>query len=234
MLTQWINPKYLDENEIAKIKADFLKSNPYPNFALPNFFNQNRLLKVKNEILKEKYEKIEKDLFSLSHTKDLALSGSHSVKEFYQLLSSKEFSSLMKKLTGEKLSLKIDMQSHSMVQGDYLLFHDDVVEGRSIAYIAYLTDLISKDGGALRLYDVKNPLNPIELIHPTYNSFACFKVSSKSLHDVEEIKSNKQRLTIGGWFYGNPSASSRRETFSQKVSSKKEASHSLSPQITLK
>ena len=95
------------------------------------------------------------------------------------------------------------MQSHIMVQGDYLLFHDDVVEGRSIAYIVYLTDLSPKDGGALRLYDIKKPLNPAKHIYPKFNTFACFKVSSKSLHDVEEIKSKKQRLTIGGWFYGN-------------------------------
>ena len=203
MLTVWLNPKYLNEKEIAKIRNNFLKSKPYPNFALPDFFNKNRLLELKKGILKEKYEKIEKDLFSLSHTKDLASSSNHSVREFYHLLSSKEFVSLMEKLTGEKLSLKIDMQSHSMAQGDYLLFHDDVVERRKIAYIAYLTDLKSKDGGALRLYDVKNPLNPIKLIHPTYNSFACFKVSNKSLHDVEEVKSDRQRLTIGGWFYGN-------------------------------
>ena len=109
----------------------------------------------------------------------------------------------MEKLTNQKLSQKIDMQSHRMAQGDYLLFHDDVVEGRSTAYIAYLNDLRQEDGGALRLYGIKKPLNSVKQIHPKFNSFACFKVSGKSLHDVEEIKSKKQRLTIGGWFYGN-------------------------------
>ena len=208
MINNWINKKYLNYKEINKIRNNFLKSNPYPNFVLTDFFNENKMINLKKEILKERFEKIDKDLFSLSHTKDLVSSGSDLIKEFYSLLSSKEFISLMEKLTGKKLSQKIDMQSHSMVQGDYLLFHDDVVEGRRIAYVVYLSDLKQEDGGRLQLYDIKHPISPIKQINPTFNAFACFKVSGKSLHDVEEIKTKKQRLTIGGWFYGNnPSAS---------------------------
>ena len=201
MLNEWINEKHL--NNINKARAGFLKSKPYPHFVLNDFFNKTKLLKLKNELSKEKYGKIEKDLFSLSHTKDLVSSKNNSIKEFYELLSSDEFISLMQKLTNEKLSKKIDMQSHVMIQGNYLLFHDDVVESRNTAYIVYLTSLNPKDGGALRLYDIKSPLNPARKIYPKFNSFACFKVSTKSLHDVEEVKSKKKRLTIGGWFYGN-------------------------------
>ena len=202
MLNKWINGKYLDKNKISEIRASFLKSKPYPNFVLDDFFNKSKLLKLKKELEKEKYEKIEKDLFSLSHTKDLESSKSSLIKEFYELLSSNEFISLMEKLTNERLSEKIDMQSHIMSQGDYLLFHDDELEGRAIAYIVYLAGLSPKDGGALRLYDIKSPLNPARKIYPKFSSFACFKVSARSLHDVEEVKSKKQRLTIGGWFYG--------------------------------
>lgn len=201
MLKHWLNRNYLNEAEINKIRNDFLKSRPYPYLHLPDFFNKNKLIKLRNEVLKEKYELVDKDLFTLSHTSDLFSTDNQIIKEFYELLSSNEFVSLMEKLTGEKLSNKIDMQSHKMLQGNYLLFHDDVVEGRSIAYIVYLTDLNEDDGGALRLYDIRKPLNPIKKIYPKFNSFACFKVSGKSLHDVEEVKSKKQRLTIGGWFY---------------------------------
>ena len=203
MPAEWINSKFLNEKNIKKINKDFLKAKPYPNFALSDFFNKNKLSELKNAVLKEKYEKAEKDLFSLSHTKDLSYSENSVIKEFYHFLSSKKLISLMEKLTSQKLSQKIDIQSHKMIQGDYLLFHDDVVEGRSIAYIVYLADLKSNDGGALRLYNIKNPIKPTKKIMPKFNSFACFKVSSKSLHDVEEIKSNKKRITIGGWFYGD-------------------------------
>ena len=202
MLNEWINPIYSDKKRINEIKNNFKASKPYPNFALSAFFNSSRLLKLRNEIIQEKFEKIEKDLFSLSHTKDLASSENKAIRDFHSFLSSKEFVLFMENLTGEKLSCRIDMQSHIMEQGDYLLFHDDVVEGRSIAYIIYLETLNTRDGGKLRLYDVKKPLHPVKEIVPTFNTFACFKVSSKSLHDVEEVKSKKQRLTIGGWFYG--------------------------------
>ena len=203
MLLEWINKKYLNERKISEINKLFLKSKPYPNFALADFFNENKLLKIKKAVLKEKFERIEKDLFSLSHTKDLISSRNKTINEFYKFLSSQEFIDLMKKLTSEKLSLKIDIQSHIMEQGDYLLFHDDKLEGRKIAYIVYLSKLGAKDGGRLQLYVIKNPIKPIKSIKPIFNSFACFKVSRKSLHTVEEIMSEKKRLTIGGWFYGN-------------------------------
>ena len=70
MLKKWINPKYLNEKEISGIRNKFFKSKPYPNFNLPDFFNKNNLKKLRNEVTKEKYEIVDKDLFTLSHTKD--------------------------------------------------------------------------------------------------------------------------------------------------------------------
>lgn len=200
---QWLNPNYLSNKEISKIRNNFLKSKPYLNFALNDFFNKNKLLNLRKEILKEKFQKQDKDLFSFSNTKELKFSNNMLVREFYDFLSSSEFLGLMSKLTNEKSLRHIDMHAHLFRQGDYLLFHDDVVEGRVIAYIIYLSDLNPNDGGALRLYDANRPLNPVKRINPKFNTFACFKVSSKSMHDVEEVRSEKQRLTIGGWFYGN-------------------------------
>ena len=179
MLKGWINSEYLDNKEIDKIRTSFLKSKPYPNLALGSFFNKNKLSRLRKELSKERYESVDKDLFSLSHTKDLISSDNKLIKFFYSLLSSKEFIHLMEDLTGEKLSNKLDMQSHSMVNGDYLLLHDDVVEGRGVAYIVYLSDLGEDDGGSLRLYDIRNPSSPVKTIHPKFNLFTCFKVSEK-------------------------------------------------------
>lgn len=203
-MEEWINKKYLHKNEIAKIRAEFLAAKPYPHFILENFFKEDKLLNLRNEVLKEKFEHQDKDLFSFSNTKELVASKSRLIKNFYSFFSSEEFMEFISKLTNEKNINKIDMHAHLYRQGDYLLFHDDVVQGRKIAYISYLSKGFEiKDGGRLELYDLKNPLNPAKQIVPNFNSFVCFKVSSKSLHDVEEMKSNKKRLTIGGWFYGN-------------------------------
>ena len=203
MLNEWINPKYLNQKTITKIRNNFIKSKPYPNFALSRFFNKNKLLKLKKEVLKEKFKRQDRDLFSFSNTKELEYSENKVITDFFNFLSSAEFLNFMKELTNEKNLTHIDMHAHNFRQGDYLLFHDDVVEGRKIAYIVYLSSLDVKDGGKLQLYDTKNSIKPIKSIIPRFNSFACFKVSGKSLHDVEEVKTNKQRLTIGGWFYGD-------------------------------
>lgn len=203
MLNEWINKKYLNKGAINKMKSKFLKASPYPNFALGAFFNKHRLLRLKKEIMKEKFVGQDKDLFSFSNTKELKYSKNKIIMEFFDFLSSAKFLNFMEKLTWEKHLTHIDMHAHNFKQGDYLLFHDDVVENRKVAYIIYLSTLNVKDGGKLQLYDVKNPIKPIKSIIPKFNSFACFKVSTKSLHDVEEVKTKKQRLTIGGWFYGN-------------------------------
>ena len=203
MIHKWINKKYLQEDEIKKINSGFKKAKPYSNFALENFFNAEKLADLKNAVLAEKFEHVEKDLFSFSHTKDLVSSKNKKIKEFYNMLSSKEFILLMGKLTGIKLSSKIDMQSHNLYRGDYLLFHDDELEGRGIAYIVYLSNFQKNDGGKLQLYDLNNPSKPVKSIIPKLGTFTCFKVSKKSMHDVEEVIAKKERLTVGGWFYGN-------------------------------
>ena len=202
-LNEWVNSKYLDKKEIFRIRNNFLNAGPYEHFALNDFFRKEKALKLRNSVLKGKFTKQDKDLFSFSNTKEMTYSSNPAIKEFFSFLSSKEFLSFMASLTNEKTLNGIDMHAHKFQQGDYLLFHDDVVEGRGIAYILYLSHgFKAEDGGRLRLYDIKKPQKPVESILPLFNTFACFKVSNKSLHDVEEVKSNKERLTIGGWFYG--------------------------------
>ena len=203
MINEWVNKTYLNKDTIKNINKKFKKVKPYQYFALRDFFNKDKALKLKKAILKEKFERQDKDLFSFSNTKELKYAENKIIKEFFKLLISNEFIDLMKKLTGETRLNHIDMHAHIFKQGDYLLFHDDLVVGRKIAYIVYLSHgFIPKDGGRLQLFNIKNPLKPAKEIVPAFNKFVCFKVSKKSLHAVEEIKSNKQRITIGGWFYG--------------------------------
>ena len=204
MISRWINKKYLDNKNIKKINTEFLKAKPYQSFVLKNFLMNDKILKLRNAVMKEQFERQDKDLFSFYNTKELKFSDSQIISEFANLLSSKNFLGLMEKLTSENGLKNIDMHAHLYEQGDYLLFHDDVVEKRKIAYILYLSKGFSaKDGGRLELYDVENPLKPARSVIPRFNSFLCFKVSRKSLHAVEEVKSDKQRMTVGGWFYGN-------------------------------
>jgi Rps23 Pro-64 3,4-dihydroxylase Tpa1-like proline 4-hydroxylase len=78
------------------------------------------------------------------------------------------------------------------------------LEGRSIAYVFYLSTLNKSEGGSLGLYSSKNkkPIKIAKRIQPEFNSFIFFKVSDISFHEVEEITSKKSRVSINGWLHG--------------------------------
>ena len=201
MIENWINKRYL--NEVSELNQSFNRSKPYQHLIIKDLFNRNKLSLLRKEVLKEKFERQDTDLFSFSQTKELFASKNKFVKEFYVFLSSKEFIAFIKGLTGEKLGDKIDMHAHQYKQGDYLLFHDDKLENRKIAYVINLsTGFNPEDGGKLQLYNIKKPIKPAKEILPEFNSLVLFKVSNKSLHAVEEVITKKERLGLGGWFYG--------------------------------
>lgn len=204
MLGKWLNAKYTKTPIQRKCYQQFLRAKPFPHLVLPDFFIQKKILEVRNAILRERFERKEIDLFSFEQTGELADSKDRRITEFFKFFSSQEFIQLISEITGERVGKGADMHAHLFKEGDYLLFHDDVVEGRKVAYVANLSLGLKKcDGGRLQLFDAKRPLYPIKEIAPEFNSFVCFQVSAKSLHAVEEVLSNKQRLTLGGWFYGD-------------------------------
>ena len=202
MITNWITKKY--NKNASQLTKKFKTAKPYPHLVLHDFFNPAKLEQVRKTLLKEHFERIDRDLFSFENTKDLAASKSHVIQEFYHFFSSTEFRKFVEQMTGEKLGSISDMHGHLFKQGDYLLFHDDLVEQRKIAYVVNLSNgFTSKDGGKFMMHDIKKPRKPAVVVLPKFNTFVCFKVSTKSLHAVEEVLTDKKRLSIGGWFYGN-------------------------------
>lgn len=202
MITKWITKKY--NKNASQLTKKFITAKPYPHVVLHDFLNPAKLEKLRKTLLKELFERIDKDLFSFENTKDLATSKSNIIQEFYNFFSSTEFRKFVEQMTGEKLGSISDMHGHLFKQGDYLLFHDDLVEQRKIAYVINLSKgFTSKDGGRFMMYNMKKPQKPAIVVLPEFNTVVCFKVSTKTLHAVEEVLTNKKRLSIGGWFYGN-------------------------------
>jgi Rps23 Pro-64 3,4-dihydroxylase Tpa1-like proline 4-hydroxylase len=81
-----------------------------------------------------------------------------------------------------------------------LLPHDDRLSGRKIAYILNLSKNFAKnDGGALQFFKGKKI---VKSIPPTFNTFTIFQVSPRSLHQVQEVLSDKKRISFAGWFHG--------------------------------
>lgn len=180
-----------------ELRKQFLSAKPYPHLALPNCFNE--IEKVENALLAEKFTHSNSDLFEFQQTNDLSKTKNKVLKEFHKFFSSKKFLKFMSKVTGEKLT-SIDMSGFVYSPGDYLLPHDDRLEGRKIAYIVNLSrDFNEEDGGALQLFEGKEI---VKSIVPIYNTLAFFKVSPKSLHQVQEVLGDKNRISLAGWFHG--------------------------------
>lgn len=213
-MKDWLNPEYLQEKKKEELKKHFLNNNPFPHLELKHFFKEEKIEKLIKALEKEEFLEKESDLFKFMQTHDFATSEREELQELRNFLSSKEFLSFMEEITSIKCKEKsIDISASLYQNTDYLLPHDDQLEGRKIAFMLYLSTLKESDGGKLILYKTKGsiPREEEKAIIPEQNTFVFFKVSEKSFHEVEEVRSNIQRITIGGWFHGANYKSSLQE-----------------------
>jgi prolyl 3-hydroxylase /prolyl 3,4-dihydroxylase len=190
MLKEWINKKYL--------KPPKLISEPFPHLELKHFFNEDKLIKVLKALSKEKFILKDSDLFTFFQTNDLSLTRNNILIEFRNFIKSKEFRSYLSKITKKQYSGNVDMFGTLYRDTNYLLPHDDRLEKRKLAYFVYFSNLSVKSGGSLNLC-ANNKV--IKRLFPKFNTFSFFEVSSKSLHQVEEVLPGFQRITITGWFH---------------------------------
>jgi len=68
----------------------------------------------------------------------------------------------------------------------------------------HLTPEITEEtGGALNIFKAnkEGKSELVDSILPEYNSLIMFEVSDRSWHQVSEITSDIQRLTLTGWYY---------------------------------
>lgn len=181
---------------LEKLKKEFKKAKPFPHLVLKNLFKDIEI--VKEALLNEPFAEQNSDLFQFQQTDDISKSKNLILREFHKRFSSKEFLKLISEITGKKLN-SIDMSGFIYDDTDYLLPHDDRLEGRKIAYIVQLSTLKASDGGRLQFFKDKKI---VKSIVPQENTLVIFEVSDKSLHQVEEVKTNAKRISFAGWFHG--------------------------------
>lgn len=202
---KWIQKEYRTKTKEEELKRKFQSNTPFPHLELNNFFNEERILEVFKAVTKEQFSEKESDLFKFMQTGDLNVSQQREIQEFQEFLSSQAFVSFLEVITGIKLKVgSIDLFGSMYQNTDYLLPHDDQLEGRKVAFLLYLSNLEVRDGGKLILYKTKGsiPREEEKAIIPKFNTFVIFKVSEKSFHEVEEVLTNTQRIALGGWFHG--------------------------------
>jgi len=199
-LNEWINSQHIKNANL--LKSAFSKSKPFKNIEINDFFIIDKLVPVVKALVSEKFIEKESDLFKFMQTQDLKGSKNKILSDFRKFLCSPEFVSFIHNITGFNLKEGIVDSAGTLYRdADYLLCHDDQLEGRKIAFMIYLSDLSLSEGGSLDLLD--KSYKTAARINPKFNKFAFFEVSPISFHEVSEVLVDKQRLAIGGWLHGN-------------------------------
>jgi len=204
-LAAWVNPAYLHQPE--HLCRQFLTAKPFPHLVLRDFFLPQKAEEVLRALTKEQWTPKHADLFSFQQTHDLQSSRNPIMQEYYHFFSSKAFRDLIASITNTHPLRSIDAAGQIYSSGDYLLPHDDRLEGRKIAYVLNLTKgFAARDGGQLDFFAVNpktgHPTAIVRSFTPRFNTLILFKVSPRSFHQVREVITDKQRISIGGWFHG--------------------------------
>lgn len=192
-----------NKGEIFQLQHRFSKAKPFPHVVIENFLKD--YWSLLGALQREHFVRKDTDLFSFSQTRNLFYSKDSVIRDAVKMFSSQQFSSLISQITGIKLKQgAIDVSGALYENTDYLLCHDDKLEGRKVAFILYLSEsFTAADGGALVFLSAngRHPGKKVIAYPPLQNSLMIFAVSDKSWHEVEEVLSDKKRYTIGGWLH---------------------------------
>ena len=186
-------------------KLPRIKARPFPHVIVRNFLDSPTLDLAIDALAGLEYDFKESDLFSYWASIELTEINHPAINILRDDLGDE----IWRKKVAESFKVKqlssIDMSAYVYGLGDFLLPHDDQVEGRIIAYSLHLTPEITEEiGGALNIFkaDKEGKSKLADSIIPEYNSLIMFEVSDRSWHQVSEIVADIQRLTVTGWYHG--------------------------------
>ncbi|EMD40872.1 hypothetical protein CERSUDRAFT_111452 [Gelatoporia subvermispora B] len=206
-------PEVLHPSTIHRLNQEYGTSRPYKYALVEKLFQDELLVKVKDEILAElSFAEKETDIYKVKQTGDLA-SLSFLTEEQRALLPnllalrdalySPTFRAFLRAVTGcgPLSGTKQDMSVVSYTRGCHLLNHDDVIGSRRVSYILYMPlphfrGWRPEWGGALEMYPVREGPDgvpepecaPSASIPPSWNQFVFFEVQpGQSFHSVEEV-----------------------------------------------
>lgn len=193
------------KTELTTLSKRFRNAKPFPHVVIENFLDRNNHNRLLSKLKLESFTKKDSDLFTFKQTSNLFYSKSPVVAEAVTMFSSRQFAEMAGLISGIRLKPgAVDVSGALYEKTDYLLCHDDRLEGRKIAFILYLSESFSTaDGGALVFLTSKgkHPAKKVIAYPPLQNSLMMFVVSKESWHEVEEVLSDKKRYTIGGWLH---------------------------------
>lgn len=218
----FFNQKIWNGDFQTELEAQVRESQPYRWGTITELMDPELLKSVRTEVLLQiAFTKKETDIYKVYQSGDLAnlsalnwddLSRLPSLYKLRAAIYSEQFRDMISSVTncGKLSGIKTDMSINTYNKGCHLLTHDDVIGSRRLSFILYLPEPGKKwkpsYGGALRLFPAVVPNVPetdyLAKLVPQFNQIAFFTVQpGLSFHDVEEVREDKQRLSIQGWFH---------------------------------
>ncbi|KAH8113328.1 Oxoglutarate and iron-dependent oxygenase degradation C-term-domain-containing protein [Phellopilus nigrolimitatus] len=216
----------LNETSVEHLKTSYRQSGPFLHTAVDKLFQDDLLVKVKDECIGElSFTEKETDIYKVHQTGDLAslsylaeaqIALLPNLLKLRDALYSPAFRSFLRKVTGcgPLSGSKQDMAVNSYKKGCHLLNHDDVIGTRRVSYILYMPMHQSEEWKADSIPVKLGPdgteepeTMPSKTIPPSWNQFVFFEVQpGHSFHSVEEVTVDegdcqRQRLSISGWFH---------------------------------
>ncbi len=193
--------------EKPSLKAEFLAAKSVPHLHIKDFLDEKSAAELLKVVEKLDFEEKESDLFHFWQSKNLKIlddEKNNQLLKFFDLINSSKVKNFLSSISGLKIT-NADFHATKYVKTNYLLPHDDQLEGRKIAYIYYLSNLKKEEGGAFEFFSVDEKNKPLlveKSVLPVANSLFLFEVSDKSFHQVSEVLKDAQRYALAGWFYG--------------------------------
>lgn len=219
---KYFQPHVFEPSFTSQIKQSIIDSQPYRWGTIKNLIDDDLLRNVRKEIMSEiEFTRKETDIYKIFQSGDLAnlsampdelLQRLPSVYKLRSAIYSDTFRNFMSEVTGcgDLSGIKADLSIQLYTKGCHLLTHDDVIGSRRVSFILYMPDPDTKwkshYGGGLQLFDSLVPNVPKSDVHsklvPEFNQIAFFQVQpGLSFHAVEEVKVDRQRLSLQGWFH---------------------------------
>ncbi|QEU62923.1 Tpa1 [Kluyveromyces lactis] len=216
------NSKIWDKSFQDDLRQEIKSAQPYNWGTIRDLVDPNLLQEVRREIETSiHFTQKETDIYKVNQSGDLAnlsglddadLSKLPSLVKLRELLYSEKYRDFIAYVTqsGKLSGSKTDISINTYTKGCHLLTHDDVIGSRRVSFILYLPEpeRVWKEhyGGGLRLFPSIVPNVPFSdhsaKLVPQFNQIAFFKVQPGfSFHDVEEVKVDKHRLSIQGWYH---------------------------------
>lgn len=108
----------------------------------------------------------------------------------------------VEQLFGVRLAERIDVTAHRLTKGQRIRIHNDYIPGRETQRLLIQLNRgwLDENGGALMLFNSREPTDVHRILRPTHNSGLLFEISSDSLHAVTPINGGERFTLVMSFF----------------------------------